>query len=115
MEKENKVDFEVDLDAGKTKIEAPWGATKIDIGDNVGLIRHALDQLKYYRDVQGNKTQHLANDIKGYEQVLNSGDLEKNAWSFLRLKHQAMLGQRDKFKDNLAVIAVLKEDGVWVE
>lgn len=115
MEKENKVDFEVDLDAGKTKIEAPWGATKIDIGDNVGLLKHALDQLKYYRDVQGNKTQHLANDISAYEEILKSGNPDKNAESFLKLKHAALLGEVERFKDNLAVIAVLKADGVWVE
>ncbi len=108
------VEFEANLDNGKVEIKAPWGEVSMDAGEYTPLIQHALKQLIYFRDVQGNKSQHLADDIKGYEQILSSSNPEKNAGEFLKKKHEAMMTS-SRFKDNLAVIEAIKAGGAWVE
>ena len=108
------IEMEFDTETGETKIKAPWGESEGNLNVLVTAISNGLTQLIYYRDVKHNKSEHLANDIKGYEMILKSSDPEYNATKFMEIKHEG-LRTGTRFKDNLTVIDKIKESGDWVE
>jgi len=75
------------------------------------LVFQSLKQLKSYQ-ANGNHTEYLKRDIKGYQILLDSENHIANCFAFIRMKQNAIRAGC-KFKDNLAVIDMLKKNGEW--
>lgn len=88
--------------------ESPYGDSGVVYEGVLGMVQHWILQLKSFRNE--NRTQaeqeHLEADIRGYEQILESGK-EDNAKVFLEIK------QKGGFPNNEEVVAFLKKNGLW--
>lgn len=95
-------------------IRSPYGDQGTTYVGELDFLRHTLLQLKYYLKTQKRTPQQLAHlkaDIKGYEELIETGS-EENASVFLRMKHEAMKGGL-RFPNNLAIIQHMKNEGIW--
>jgi len=93
-------------------VDAPWGQFEIETA--LDFYAMAKAQLQYYLDLGDTPDPELTKkDIEGYDAVVASGS-EDNAVLFLRTKGDALRSDK-RFSSNLAVVAHLKEKGLWVE
>lgn len=92
-------------------INSPWGKLDTDVADYEKLIEFAAKQLYFFK-MKGSSTDTLKLDldIKGYEELLASPNKRKNCQAFIRFKQ----GSGIKFLNNMAVIARMKKDGLWL-
>lgn len=94
-------------------LDCPWG--KLDMSlkpgeeDFRGLLEHVIAQLTGFLHSSPNP-EHTRRDLQGYKQVYETG-CEKAAAVFFRLKWEAKEAGRP-FRDNLAVVELLKKQGV---
>lgn len=91
--------------------ESPYGDKGVTYDNNLGMIKHFILQLKSFRVLKKSpkQMQHLEDDIKGYELILESKS-EKNVSEFLKLKH-SMPGLN--LITNIERINYMKENGLW--
>lgn len=95
----------------KIEIDAPWTNGPQEYVGMLAFLGQAREQLLFFQKEKN--TEHIRNDIEGYELILKSGQ-EANANRFLELKQNALrVGNR--FENNLAVIDIMKKDGSWLE
>lgn len=95
-------------------ISSPWGEYDFK-GSAFGLpfIRQCVDQLEFIlAGASEDKIAGIKNDIEGYKQVLATEN-EELAVRFIAIKDEARK-QRQRFKDNLAVIDHLKSINQWI-
>jgi len=94
-------------------VEAPWG--KFEFDGPLGFLQQTKAQLQFYlKTGHRSDTTHLKRDIEGYDMILKSKS-QNNAHQFLKIKTEGLMGERSRFKDNIAVVEYLKKEGLWDE
>jgi hypothetical protein len=88
------------------------GEEQKQMGLYEGLVKTSYNQLIFYKNDGREPTQHLLNDIEGYEKVLESEFPDDNALNFFKAKRGGLYKEA-KFSDNLEIVNKLKEDGYW--
>jgi len=94
--------------------ESPYGDTGAVYEGALGIMQHFHLQLISFRPQEKTEEEraYLEADIAGYEEIIKSGK-EENAQLFMQHKRDPET-HLPRFKNNLAVIAYLKEQGLWV-
>jgi len=96
----------------ETTVNAPWTNGEEKFEGLLGFLQQCKSQLLYYKS-KGNVTQHLLDDIAGYDEILNSGS-ETNARTFIEIKRTIRLGKSDlNFSTNLELVAHMKKENRW--
>ena len=85
---------------------------KKEMGIYEGMMRGAYAQLIFYKNDGRQPTQHLLNDIEGYEQILESDYPDENALTFFKAKRNKLYGDVE-FKDNIEIVNKIKDSGDW--
>ena len=83
----------------------------IKAGDYLGIMKFGLRQLEAFQ-TEGNTTNYLKRDIKGYNILINSEFPQENCKAFIKLKKQAKEAGA-KFDDNLILIEYMKNNKIW--
>lgn len=103
---------------GEVKItieESPYGDSGAKYEGLLGMMNHFILQLKSFRhpNKSSEDAAYLEADIRGYQEVLDSGS-QDNAREFLRIKQKGNpLAGNQRFENNEAVVAFMKEQGIW--
>lgn len=95
--------------------ESPYGDKGATYEGMLGMINHFVLQLKYFRDQLKTPEEraYLEADIEGYEMILKSNS-EKNANTFMKLKHQDRLNKKGRiYPNNTALVNHMKATGAW--
>lgn len=92
-------------------VQAPW--TDNQVKNYTGYLKFTyqlLDQLLFFQ--KANDTEHIRNDIKGYEEIINF-ESEDFARVFFKTKDDDRRSGNRKFKNNLEIVEYLKKDNLW--
>ena len=92
------------------KIDAPWDVKNTELKTYMDMIRFFKKQLLYFQKKRD--TEHLRNDLKGYDIVLDSNN-EENAKNFINIKREYK--KKENLKNNLKVIEYMKNKNIWVD
>ena len=95
--------------------ESPYGDKGKTYSGFLGMTNHWIMQLKSFRSPTKTKEEsdYLEADIRGYEEILKSGQ-EQNAVAFMTEKHEAMRKGR-RHANNEEIVKYLKETKRWID
>lgn len=95
------------------KFSAPWGVLDSENGP-IGMLQFFRAQLQYFLDENMSPNREFTiRELTGYDMVLATGSKE-TASAFICLKGD-LRDHDGKAPENLAVVAMLKERGEWVD
>jgi len=92
----------------KLIIDTPWGKIEADKDGGIltrKMIQVALTQLTDFQ-IQGNNTQHLKDDISGYQKLLEHKNSDELCDAFIKVKHAARNSGK-RFENNLEVLKAM--------
>lgn len=96
----------------KYEIHMSGGVIRDGDSELSAIYVHMKGLMNILRGGRASNVVNLKRDIKGYQMILDKGDIN-NAEKFFELKHLGLLGKMQRFRDNIHVIEYMKDMNLW--